>query len=40
MRLKVNFIHSVAPRIRTMNCEWDTSMQGDVSCTVELMASV
>ena len=38
--MRVNFIHSVAPRIRIVNCEWDTFVQGDVSCTVELTASV
>ena len=38
--LRVNFSHYVAPRIRTMNCEWDTILEGDVSCTKELAASV
>ena len=38
--MRVNFTHSVAPRIRSVNCEWDTSVQGDVSCTVEVAASV
>ena len=36
----MNFTHSVAPRIRTVNCEWNTFVQGDVSCTIELAASV
>ena len=39
-RLRVNFSHCVSPRIRTENCEWDTIVQGDVSCTEELVASV
>ena len=39
-RLRVNFNHRIAPRIRTVNCEWDTIVQGNVSCTEELVASV
>ena len=36
----MNFSHYVAPRIKTVNCEWDTILQGDVSCTKELAMSV
>ena len=36
----MNFSHNVAPRIKTVNYEWDTSVQRNVSCTVELVASV
>ena len=39
-RLRVNFSHCNAPRIPTVNCEWDTILEGDVSCTEELVASV
>ena len=39
-QLRVNFSHYVAPRIRTVNYEWDTILEGDVSCTKKLAASV
>ena len=36
----MNFSHCVALRIRIVNCEWDTIVQGDVSCTEELEAAL
>ena len=38
--MRVNFSHCVAPRIKTVNYEWDTIVQRDVSCTEELATSV
>ena len=38
--MRVNFSHCVVPRIRTENYEWDTILEGDMSCIEELAALV
>ena len=39
-RLSLSFSHYVALRIWSIKCEWDNIPKGEVSCSIELAASV
>ena len=38
--MRLNFSHSIAPRIRSINCEWNQILERDVNCSAELAVLV